>query len=642
VLRGFVTVLAIITILCAELFAHAGLRFSSPLEGATLGDTPSTVQLTLGEKPEPALSEIHVSDTSGAAYEVGRPASIPDDPLSLSVRVRPLGTGVYTVNWRVVSAVDGHASSGAYVFGVRASPRGVAARNASLPISRLEVVARWILIAGLVLMLGAACAEIARFGGPHDLSLAAAGWLLSIAGLALFATAQKQNARAALGDLLSTSVGRALIWRTAAMGAAAVALASAWWSARWSHLRMRRGAMMAVAVATLFAIAVHVAAGHAAAGPVATIVVQWAHFAAVGIWIGGLAALVPGIRGAASDIKATSVRRFSTIAGAGIVVVAASGVWRALNELASWNDLTTTAYGRAVLAKGALLLVIAVLGAINRWWNVPRALIGLGPLRMAARGELTLAVAALATAALLGTLPPPAAARLVPGITASGVDFGTTVRVSLSAASDQPGPNRFVTRIADYDSRKPVHADRVTLRFTPLDDPGLATTSLLLEPGPDDAYIGSGANLSFDGRWRVTVRVERAGNSVEVPIDVETRSLPQFASILRVPGHSPEYTVEVKGVGHVRISADPERAGRSTLHVNCVNPIYEPQAVDALIVTAGAERRPTRQLPVRPLDRSRFLADVDLQPGRNRIAVVARTNYGTRMRAVIEIDVARR
>ena len=400
--------------------------------------------------------------------------------------------------------------------------------------------------------------------------------------------------------------------------------------------------MTAVAAATLSAIAVHVAAGHAAAGPVATIAVQWIHFGAVGIWIGGLAALLFGIRGAASDIKAASVRRFSTMAGTAIVVVAASGLWRAVNELTSWDDLTTTAYGRAVLAKGALLLVIAALGAINRWWNVPRAHVGLGPLRIAARGELALAAAALGAAALLGTLPPPAAVRLVPGIAASGVDFGTTVRVSLSAASDQPGPNRFVARISDYDTRKPVHADRVTLRFTPLDDPGLATTSLLLEPGPDDAYIGSGANLSFDGRWRVTVRVERAGNSVEVPIDVETRSLPQFVSILRVPGHAPEYTIQVKGVGHVRISADPERAGRSTLHVSCVNPIYEAQAVDTLIVTAGAERSPTRQLPVRPLDRSRFLADVDLQPGPNRIAVVARTNYGARLRAVIEIEVPRR
>jgi hypothetical protein len=400
--------------------------------------------------------------------------------------------------------------------------------------------------------------------------------------------------------------------------------------------------MTVAAVATLSAIAIHVAAGHAAAGPVATVVVQWVHFAAVGIWIGGLAALLLGIRGAAPDIKAASVRRFSMIAGVGIAVVAASGLWRAVNELTSWDDLTTTAYGRAVLAKGALLLFIAGLGAINRWWSVPRASVDLGPLRLTGIGELALAAATLAAAALLGTLPPPASARGVPGISASGVDFGTTLRVSLSAASDQPGPNRFVARIADYDSRKPVHADRVTLRFTPLDDPGLSTTSLVLEPGPDDAYIGSGANLSFDGRWRVTVRVERAGSSVEVPIDVETRSLPQFVSILRVPGHAPEYTVQVTGVGHVRISADPERAGRSTLHVSCVNPIYEAQAVDTLIVTAGAGQGPSRQLSVRALDRSRFLADVDLQPGRNRIAVVARTNYGTRLRAAIEIEVPRR
>jgi copper transport protein len=639
VLRGFVTLLGIITILCADLSAHAGLRFSSPIEGATLGDTPSNVLLTLGEKPEPTLSEIHVIDTSGATYDLGPPAPVPDDPLSVSVRVRPLGTGVYTVNWRVVSAIDGHATSGAYVFGVRASPTTAATRTASARISRLEIVARWILIAGLVVLLGAACANIARFGGPHDLWLATAGWLLSAAGLALFVMAQRQNAKASLGDLLHTSVGRALIWRTAAMGAAAVALAVGWWSARSSPPRTRLGAMTAVAVATLAVIAIHVAAGHAAGGAVATIAVQWAHFAAAGVWIGGLAALLAGIRGAPSEIKAISVRRFSTIAGAGIAVVATSGLWRALNELTSWDDLTTTTYGRAVLAKGALLLLLAALGAINRWWSVPRAPIDLGALRMTASGELVLASAALAAAAWLGTLPPPAAERLVPGITASGVDFGTTVRVSLSAASDQPGPNRFVARIADYDSKKPVRADRVTLRFTPLDDPGFATTSLSLGPAPDNAYVGSGANLTFDGRWRVAVRVERGTSSVEVPLDVDVRGRPQPVSIQRIPGQPVKYIVDVPGMGSVRFSPDPERPGRSQLRVTCYDPIQDERRIAQMVVTFGSGNNPPLQLPLRRLNAAGFVAEIELAPGRNTFAAVARTIDGARWRATVQIEI---
>ena len=60
--------------------------------------------------------------------------------------------------------------------------------------------------------------------------------------------------------------------------------------------RGRRGAMLATGTAALAAIAVHVSAGHAAAGASTrvSIAFQWTHFAAAGIWIGGLAALLLG------------------------------------------------------------------------------------------------------------------------------------------------------------------------------------------------------------------------------------------------------------------------------------------------------------------------------------------------------------
>ena len=40
-----------------DAWAHAGLRLSDPIAGATLGDTPTTVLLTFREKPE-AVHEV--------------------------------------------------------------------------------------------------------------------------------------------------------------------------------------------------------------------------------------------------------------------------------------------------------------------------------------------------------------------------------------------------------------------------------------------------------------------------------------------------------------------------------------------------------------------------------------------------------
>lgn len=648
--RRVVGLLAILVALAWPLHnrvdAHSGLRFSSPLDGATLGDSPTHVRLTFLEKPEPSLSTIHVVDTRGVAYDAGRPETVDGDPLSIAVALRPLGRGVYTVRWRVVSAVDGHASSGSYVFGVLVAPSGPSASDGTVEAatSTAETIGRSIFLAGLVILLGAAAAHIGRFGGGRELGPAAAGWVVSIVGLALLAGAQRRVADVGFAELSGTAIGRALLWRAIAIGAAGLAIGAAFPARRASRATLVRLCLYGVALAALAAVAVHSAAGHAGAGewPVATIGFQAAHFAAAGIWIGGLVALLAGVRGAPSDAKTTAVRRFSSMAAFGIVAVALTGTVRSVNGIPSWGDLTSTSYGGVVLVKGALLVAIAALGALNRWHSVPLAATNLQPLRRAASVELVLAAIAVAAAGYLATLPPPIGERPISGIAASGSDFGTTVRARLTAPSDQPGPNRFVVHVADYDSKQPVHADRVTLRFTPLDDPGVAPTSLALTQQPDHSYNGSGANLTFDGRWRVSVQIERAGSSVEVPLEVETASARQPVSVERLPGQAPNYTVLVPGMGHMRFTPDPERAGHSQLIVSCLDVISEYRAMEQMVVTAVEADGVMRQQPLRRLDRNRFAADIELRSGPNRIVAIARSGDGMRMRAAVEIDVAPR
>ena len=294
------------------------------------------------------------------------------------------------------------------------------------------------------------------------------------------------------------------------------------------------------------------------------------------------------------------------------------------------------------MVKIALIAVIAALGAMNRWRSVPVAGTNLGPLRKLGRGELALAAGALAAAAILGTLPPPASGLAAPlGLSASGSDFGTTARVQLTAASDQPGPNRFVVRALDYDSGQPVPANRVSLRFTPLDDPGVEPSTLILTRGADNSWEGSGANLAFDGRWQVTALVERDGDAVEAPMEIETRGPAQFVSIARRPSEPPAYTVMVAGAGHVRLSPDPERVGRNTLRITSYDVLSNPRHVEGVVVTIASGKERARQQTVTRVDHSTFVSEIELQPGRSRIVSVVRATDGTRLRAAIELDVAR-
>jgi copper transport protein len=626
-----------------QAMAHAGLVRADPPPGATLTTPPKEIRLTFSEQPEPSLSEIHVLDSGGAAYQGGRVGPSGGSPLSLRVPVRPLGRGTYTVSWRVVSADDGHATAGTYAFGVGISPKGGAAvTTTTTPAgSWLEAVARWTFLIGLVALLGATVAAVARFGGSSgsDLALAAGGWVASLAGLALLAEAQRRTADSSFAALLDTSVGRALIWRAVALIAAGVALLVA-----WRLPQIRRGALLAAALAALGAVVVHVGAGHAAAGtwpPVLTVSAQVAHFAAAGVWFGGLAALLLGIRGEASAVKTAAVRRFAVVAAATLIIVVVTGTVRAIDELSSVGQLVSSGYGRAVLAKIVLFLIIAGLAVRNRRLSVPGADRDLGPLRRGSTVELVLAVAALAAAALLGTLAPPVAGQPQgpAGLSASGSDFGTSVRVQLTTASARPGPNSFNARVEDYDTGEPVQTPGVTLRFTPLDDPGINPSSLTLRPARDGAYVGSGANLAFDGRWGVTALIGRGGELTEVPMMLDLAGPKYFVSVERIPGQPPKYTMQIGGIGYIRIEPDPERPGPSRVFVTCYTAFQNISRVDELVLTAADGDGPTRQQPVHRLGVGRFVADVDLAAGPFKIVVVARTSDGTRLLGAFDLQI---
>lgn len=648
-MRRSLLVAALVTLMsgtqAGQVWAHAGLRSSNPRDGVRLGDTPAQVALSFNERPDAALSSIRVLDSAGAACHVGAAQAVPGDPLSLSIPVRVLKPGVYIVHWRIVSAVDGHVTAGSYAFGVRVSPGGAsaAASNAYPSTSRHEVAGRAILILGLIIVLGAAVAALGGFGGPRAIELVACGWLVAISGLAIFAAAQMRNTGAGAADLLRSSIGRALVWRAAALGVAAVSLAAACAARRRKNSGLQFGAMVVVAVAALTAIGAHVIAGHAAAVPrvaALAIAAQALHFAAAGIWAGGLAALMLAVRGEPGLAKTQAVRRFSAVAAAALVLVTITGTLRALEEIPTWKQAISASYGQAVMIKALLLVAIAAFGARNRWHSVPAAASTLRPLRRTASVEMTLMIAAVAVAGALGALPPPAAGLVEVGtIDVSGADFATSVRAALTAASDQPGPNRFAVHVADYDSRTPIRDARVSLRFTPVDDRGIAPTSLPLEPAPGDSYAGSGSNLSFDGRWKVVVLVERAGTSTEVPLDVEVRGAPLPVTRERTPAGAPRYNVTIKGEGTLWIDPDSERPGPARLHITSLDMISEYRPLDDIVVTSAAGAGPVRQLAVRRIDRSTFTVDVDFQTGVNTIVVVARGANGGRVRAAVDINV---
>jgi nitrogen fixation protein FixH len=358
--------------------------------------------------------------------------------------------------------------------------------------------------------------------------------------------------------------------------------------------------------------------------------------------LGGLAALLFGVRGAPDAVKAAAVRRFSWVAGITIGIVAAAGVIRAIDEVQTWNALIATKFGHFVLFKSALLLILAALGAWNRFWNIPQAMRSLSGLRRVGGAELAVGGVVFVLAGVLTGLAPPSLFEQAPPVSqpivVSGADFATSVRVRLEIAPGFPGPNRFVARIADYDTGRPIAADRVTLRFSKPDRPDIGQSSLALGRTADGIYEAEGTNLSLRGRWTVAAVIERGSNSVEVTIGVATQARPLVVRTIEAPGQPTLYGIELPAGRVLDVYLDPGRAGFNEVHATYIDASGQELSIPRPItITAVRPGVAARALPVRRFGPGHFVGDAPLGPGEWHLEFVGTDAGGTILEATLTV-----
>ncbi len=95
-------------------WAHAFPNEEQPLVGSTITTPPSKVSITYDAPIESLFAKLQVIDGAGQEQITG-PPSVGPDHRTLSVELKPLKPGHYTVRWSVVSE-DGHRTEGSYDF----------------------------------------------------------------------------------------------------------------------------------------------------------------------------------------------------------------------------------------------------------------------------------------------------------------------------------------------------------------------------------------------------------------------------------------------------------------------------------------------------------------------------------------------
>ncbi|WP_369043221.1 copper resistance CopC/CopD family protein [Streptomyces sp. Midd1] len=369
--------------------AHAALTGTDPQDGSVLKSEPRRVTLTFSESIGLLDDSFRVLTPENRRVHTGAPSHADGRSDTASVTLpRGLGTGTFTVAWRVVSA-DSHPVSGAFTFSIgkpSATTAPLPSAAASNPASTgLYDIARYAAYSGLALLIGAATFVLGcGHRGSVRRLLLTGWWILLGSTLALLLLRGPYERGTGLGDALDPSIlsdtltsrpGIVLVARLALLAAAVLLPLRA-------PLRDRApgpavllpGGLLALGLAVTWAAAEHASAGIQV--PVA-MVSSVLHLLAMAVWLGGLAALLSALRRPAEPVAPAVVTRFSRLALVSVAVLAATGVYQSWRGLGSWDALTSTSYGRLLLVKVAAVALLLVGAAFSRRWTArlatPRA-----------------------------------------------------------------------------------------------------------------------------------------------------------------------------------------------------------------------------------------------------------------------------
>lgn len=105
--------------LTIPVYAHPIVTDSNPKQFQSLEKSPNSVTVYFSEPIVLQYSQISVIDSEGNKVDDGNPANYKGDSSTLSIPLKKeIGEGTFTINTKVLSAVDGHVVDGSVVFSI--------------------------------------------------------------------------------------------------------------------------------------------------------------------------------------------------------------------------------------------------------------------------------------------------------------------------------------------------------------------------------------------------------------------------------------------------------------------------------------------------------------------------------------------
>lgn len=379
--------------------AHATLLFTTPTAHGAVPTSPPEIQLVFDQAVVPTDSALTVTGPQGTARVGAVELSHGGQVLSVAVNEQ-LEPGDYQVAWGV-TARDGDSMAGEFRFAVGSSAAlSLTAQTSATPGAGLIGVLRWLLFAGLALILGGVTGErlARRTTEPSDpgplLRSGALPTVVATVGLALVQAGAGSifDGFSRVGVLIDSTPGRL------ALAELALALLVLFVG--------RRPLVIAgaVGIAVLEGLRAHPHVELPGWGAVLVTV----HLLAAAVWIGALVHTVRVARSRGGQGARAVVRAYARLALWLVVTVLLAGTLAAVS-LIPVGDLVPvlkgTSYGRWLTVKLGLVLLALLLALAARWFLRRGSRQPSG----AARMEVAALAGVLVASSALTALAPPAA-----------------------------------------------------------------------------------------------------------------------------------------------------------------------------------------------------------------------------------------
>ena len=518
--------LALVVLGAAPASAHAELIETDPAEGAVVEAAPETITLTFNEPVRLTAQEIAVYDAAGDEVGSTAGASGPEVTVDLD-GAADLPDGTYVVSWNVLSG-DGHPISGALTFSVGAPSASVTAapepESSSGAVAAVRDVVTVVTYVGLMLAAGIALFVALVLPRSWDgtrtrsrlrrvILYAAAAGAIGIVLHVPIASVYGQGLE--LTDVVSSFDPGLLRNELISAVLVLAGLGVVVWASSDAPPDRTRGRLLGAGA--VLALAGPALVGHTRVfePPALLVAADVLHVVAGATWLGGLVGLAMSLRALAGRevLAATTLARFSTLAGGLLLAVAATGTFLAWRIVGSWSGLAETRYGWLLIGKVAIALLVAALGGWNRWRTLPAVTraSGFGDRQRAAavvsrtvRLEAVLLVALLGvTGFLVNQSPRSAPVTAESGTTGVGAATAGDLRVLAMMDPRRTGSNTLLVQVQDaagepYDP--PTNPD-VSLRSE-----GLDLGTVVVRPIAAGTYSGE-VVVPKAGDWEVQVGI---------------------------------------------------------------------------------------------------------------------------------------